>query len=213
MPPDRLPTHGIGFLEEIRAIAQLGLHYTKDPYDRERFERLLTLAARKYDELGGFAEGETIDWFRTRLTSPSPAVGLDAAIFSPDGRLLLMKRSDELNWCVPGGAAEAGERAEEGIRREVREEVGLEVEVREIITVRSRLPGEFGMAHTLYNLMFHCEILSGTPTISPEAIEVGWFDPREITNWHANHQDLAEAAMRYAAERLNLPVRRPSGGP
>ena len=213
MPPDRLPTNGLGMLEEIRAIAQLGLHYTEDPYDRERYERLLTLVAGKYDDLGGFAEGATIDWFRTRLSAANPVVGLDAAIFSPDGRLLLMRRSDDLRWCVPGGCAEVGERPEEGIRREVREEVGLDVEVREIIAIGSRLPGEYGSAHTLYQLMYHCAIISGTPAPSSEAIEVGWFHMAEISEWHANHREMATAAMRYAAERLNLPTPPPNGDP
>ncbi len=44
------------------------------------------------------------------------------------GQLLLQKRSDTGQWCVPGGAMEVGETYEEAAKREIREEVGIEVD-------------------------------------------------------------------------------------
>ena len=54
-------------------------------------------------------------------------VGCGVLIENEEGQLLLQKRSDTGQWCVPGGAMEIGETYEETAKREIREEVGVEV--------------------------------------------------------------------------------------
>ncbi|MEY4518837.1 MAG: hypothetical protein RLZZ499_1436 [Cyanobacteriota bacterium] len=54
-------------LEEIRAIAQLGLNYSNDVYDRERYQRLLDLASSKYACLSDLPPQVISDRFRTEL--------------------------------------------------------------------------------------------------------------------------------------------------
>src|SRR5690606_9648623 len=64
-----------------------------------------------------------------RAVSPSFTVGAMCFIERPDGALLLVRHSYRDRWGVPGGLLQRGEDVEEGARREVREEVGLEVEL------------------------------------------------------------------------------------
>ena len=54
-------------------------------------------------------------------------VGCGVLIENEEGQLLLQKRTDTGQWCVPGGAMEIGETYEEAAKREIREEVGVEV--------------------------------------------------------------------------------------
>ncbi len=49
------------------------------------------------------------------------------AIIEKKGKILLQHRTDEDNWCIPGGVMEMGEKFEETVRREVLEETGLEL--------------------------------------------------------------------------------------
>ena len=76
-------------LDEIQAIARNGLHFTASTYDRERYERLMSLATRTYSELLEVPD-ETI---RARFLSETgyitPKVGADAAIFNESGEILL----------------------------------------------------------------------------------------------------------------------------
>ena len=64
-----------------------------------------------------------------RAVSPSFTVGAMCFIERSDGALLLVRHSYRDRWGVPGGLLQKGEQVEEGARREVREEVGLEVEL------------------------------------------------------------------------------------
>lgn len=64
-----------------------------------------------------------------RAVSPSFTVGAMCFIERADGALLLVRHSYRDRWGVPGGLLQKGEDAEAGVRREVREEVGLDVEL------------------------------------------------------------------------------------
>jgi 8-oxo-dGTP diphosphatase len=64
-----------------------------------------------------------------RLRSPSYTLGT-ACLIEPDGQVLLVRAAYRRNWSLPGGLLDKGETPAEGLRREVREEVGIEVELR-----------------------------------------------------------------------------------
>ena len=64
-----------------------------------------------------------------RLRSPSFTLGT-ACLIEHDGQVLLVRTAYRRNWSLPGGLLDKGETPAEGLRREVREEVGIEVELR-----------------------------------------------------------------------------------
>jgi ADP-ribose pyrophosphatase YjhB (NUDIX family) len=191
------PAHQLSFLDELRSIAQIGLHYATDPYDRERYERLLELSAIRYSELSGLPPETILERFRAETGHVTPKVGLDGAVFNDEGKILLVRRSDDLRWCLPCGFPEAGETPREGIEREIREETGLETVAEEVIDVDTRLAGEYGAPHTLYIPVFLCRVTGGTLATSDETPEVGFFDPSEITEWHRDHEARALKATAY----------------
>jgi 8-oxo-dGTP diphosphatase len=63
-----------------------------------------------------------------RLVLRRPVLGILAVPIDPDGRIVMMRRRDTGTWCLPGGMVEWGETLEEAIRRELREETGVELE-------------------------------------------------------------------------------------
>lgn len=71
-----------------------------------------------------------------RRYPPVPLVGVAAAIFDDAGRVLLVQRGQpprQGQWGLPGGLLDLGERLEDGVRREVREECGIDIEVVELV--------------------------------------------------------------------------------
>ena len=187
----------LGLLDELRAIAQLGLNYTQDPYDRERYQRLLQLASGQYSEISGLSEAQVQERFSKELGHVTPKVGVSAAIFNDEGQLLLVRRTDDGLLCLPCGWAEVGESPQESIQREVREETGLEVIAGDLSYMGSRKPGDFGLPHTSVHLQFVCQVVGGTIQDSHETQDVGYYDVQQLEQWHRDHQLEVSAALRY----------------
>lgn len=192
------------FFDRLRGIAQLGLAYTDDPYDRERYTELLVLASQGYTRLTGVPAAEVEARFRRELGYVTPKVGVDAAIFSDRG-LLVIRRADSKRWALPGGWAELGQSAEESVAREVLEEVALTVTVGKVIAVSTQLPGPYAGPHTSIHVLYHCTAVTGHPQVTPEATDVVFVQPEDVSDWHGDHGRWAAKAASWARARGAMP--------
>ena len=190
------------YLEELRAIAKLGLNYSKDSHDHARYERLLEMSAMRYSDLTGLPSNVVEDALRCELGHITPKVGVNAAVFSGAGQLLMAKRADDKRWELPGGWVDVRETPQEALRRELIEELGLRVEVKEIIDVFGRMPGAFGQVHTSCHLLFYCEQELTTPfSYSDEMLEAGFFGIGQVRDWHRDHAQMAAASEKWWLRR------------
>jgi len=190
----------LDFLEELRAIAKLGLNYTKDSYDRERYKRLLQLSATQYSELSGLSADVVQDRFKQDLGHITPKVGVNGAIFSDSGQLLLTRRADDNLWELPGGWVEVCESPQQALSREMKEEIGLEVEIKHCMDVFARMPGLFGQPHTSCHLLFHCISRSAKGreyVLNDEVVDIGYFDLDSDIDWHRDHEEMAIIASNW----------------
>ena len=181
-------------LDEVQAIARTGLSFTSNPYDRERYERLLALATREYSELLGVPDELIRAQFAKELGVITPKVGTDAAIFNERGEILLMDRIEGTGWCLPCGFVEENETPEEGILREVREETGLDVKIRQLVGVFTRKPSVKYGPHTTISIVHLCEVVAGKLTLSHEGKALQYWPIDEMKNWHEPHEACARAA-------------------
>lgn len=111
-------------------------------------------------------------------------LGCSAAIFDEQGRIFLTRRADNGQWCLPGGRMESGESVAEACEREVWEETGLRVRVRRLVGVYSH-PDQLvvypdGNKAHIVALHFEAEIISGTPALSNETTDFGYFTLEEM---------------------------------
>ena len=116
-----------------------------------------------------------------------PVVGVGAIITQGDAVLLVRRgrAPQKGNWSIPGGVLQLGETLEEGVRREVREEVGLEVRVVERVDVVERvLPDTAGKIEYHYVLIdYLCEPAGGTLHAGDDAAEAAWVDRRDLDHY------------------------------
>ena len=138
-------------------------------------------------------------------------VGAAAAVLDGD-RLLLTKRSDNGEWCLPGGAVDPGERLAEAAQREVLEETGLTVKVTGLLGVYSD-PDVIviypdGNRVQVVGVLFRAEIVEGTAGLSDEVTEVGWFTSEEAAQLTviANHAPLLPTAYGAEGPYFNQPA-------
>lgn len=187
----------IRVLDEVRAIAQEGLNYSEDNYEIERYKRLMKIVSREYSEVCDFSEEHLRELFNKEIGNITPKVGVNGIIVDKDNRVLLELRVNDKKWGVIGGWSEIGESPEESIIREVKEETGLDIVVRDLINVFTQRPGDYGYPVSSHHLLFYCEVVGGKLKKSFESIELGFCDYRKIENWHRDHREMVEAAMEY----------------
>lgn len=181
-------------LEEVQTIARNGLNYTQNPYDRERYERLLELSRENYSELLGAPSAEIQTKFRGELGHITPKLGADAAIFDAQGHILLMNRADGGGWCLPCGFVEPNERPVDTAVRETLEETGLEVRVRRLVGVFTHPANQKTGLHSLSAVVHLCEVLGGKLTLSHEGLELRYWPLEEVPRWAFEHEKEARAA-------------------
>ncbi|GAC1535644.1 MAG: NUDIX hydrolase [Herpetosiphon sp.] len=192
--------------DELRAIADDGLYWSADnAYDQRRYQRVLRIAAEiaaAHDPQATTAiEQEYLQQMeRPGRGAVTPLAVGDAAVFAADGRLLLIQRSDDRLWALPGGAFEVGETAAEGACREAWEETGLRVEARALLGVYdSRLVGSRSHTH-LYHFVFVCRASDPTaePVVSHETLAVGWFAEVDLPPLSPGHGRRIADAFRFS---------------
>lgn len=114
------------------------------------------------------------------------------ALIERDGRYLLAHRSDIDWWNLPGGGLEYDETLEEGLAREVREEVGASIEIERLVGVYSK-PRKREVVMTF---LCHLTRDSAVPGTSDEVSEVAWFLPSEFpTNLLPKHRQRLDDAL------------------
>jgi ADP-ribose pyrophosphatase YjhB (NUDIX family) len=121
-------------------------------------------------------------------------IGCSAFVFdSKREKVLLIQRTDDGKWAVPGGAMTAGESLSEACEREVLEETGLKVKVNRLLSVYTSphrlLTYPDGNKWQPVNLHFEAEIIDGELTVNEEANSFGFFSHEETNNLDMHGMD------------------------
>ena len=116
-----------------------------------------------------------------------PVIGVGGIVIEGD-RVLLVLRGNESQkgkWSVPGGALEVGETVAEGVRRELCEETGLDVQVGDLVEIFERIAArdELGVRHHYVILDYLCEQRGGDLSAGGDAADVRWVKRSELEEY------------------------------
>jgi len=167
---------------EIQAIAQTGLAFSEDPYDRDRFTALSRLSARIMAEHTSAGLGRIEDLFDAETGYATPKVGVRGAVFDASGRILMVREAaDADRWTLPGGWADVNQTPAQSAVREVFEESGYHVRVVKLAAVWDRArQAQPPTAFSVVRMFFVCALEGGSPRASLETSEVGWFAEADV---------------------------------
>ena len=173
------PPRWLEWAREIQALAQTGEHYAVNDYQRERYERLIKIAAEIVSEHSTLEDEYLLDVFHAQTGYATPRVDVRGAVFR-DGKLLLVRERSDGGWTMPGGWADVGDVPSQAAEREVWEEAGFHVKARKVVGVYdANRHGPLELFHA-FKVIFLCDLIDGEARPSIETSEVAFFGPDEI---------------------------------
>lgn len=169
----------LNWAKELQSIAQNGLTYTKDIFDKERFERLREISAEIMSLYSGLSTHKVKDLFCNETGFQTPKIDTRAVIFK-DNKILLVKEQDG-RWSLPGGWCDFDQTVKTNTEKEVLEEAGLNVKAVKIIAVHDRNKhNKPEYAYNVCKFFVLCETIGGCFKENIETTESAYFSRSEI---------------------------------
>ena len=160
---------------KVQAIAQNGLAFSRDPFDRVRYQELEQLTATMLATelevplatVRAFWEGEH--------GYATPKVDVRGGVFR-NGEVLLVRERTDGRWTLPGGWVDVNDAPSSAVAREILEESGYQARAVKLAALfdKNRHAHPPGIHH-IYKLFFLCELVGGSPATSAETDAVGFF--------------------------------------
>lgn len=167
----------LDWAQRLQAIAQTGLHYDSQPFDRLRYQDVLDIAAEMIAAGGGAAIPDVKTLLLHDKGHSTPKIDVRGAVFKDGKILLVQEKLDNNRWTLPGGWADIGESAGESVAREIYEESGYHARAVKLMALFDRNKHDHPpyIFHA-YKAFFLCELTSETRDPDPRNIETGSAD-------------------------------------
>ncbi len=163
---------------ELQSLAQAGLTYSRDVYDRERFERIRGISAEIIANKSDIPTEKVKDLFCNETGYQTPKLDTRAAVFK-DEKILLVRENNG-KWSLPGGWVDVNVSVGENAVKEVKEESGLDVKTKKIIAVQDRNRHNLPIyAYGICKIFILCDLIGGQ---FKENIETTGFDYFTLDN-------------------------------
>ena len=165
----------IEFAIRIQSIAQAGLQYGRDAYDRERYAELRQISAEMLALKTDLPVEKVYGLFCNESGYQTPKVDTRAAVFV-EGRVLLARENNGA-WALPGGWCDVDQSVGSNAQKEVREETGLSVTPERIIAVQDwRKHNVTNYAYGVVKIFVLCKYEGGQFEKNIETTEIGFFE-------------------------------------
>ena len=164
---------------ELQSIAQAGLFYGKDPFDRERYQRIRDIAAEMISFKTEIPLEKVKDLFCCEQGYQTPKLDTRAAIFKEDKILLVREKNG--TWSLPGGWVDVNVSVRENVIKEVKEEAGLDVRPELVIAVQDREKHNLPVyAYKVCKIFVLCSACGGEFQENIETTESRYFGRDEL---------------------------------
>lgn len=164
---------------KLESIAQAGLVYCENGYDRERYEQIMEIAQEMISYKTEIPMEKVKDLFPGDVGYLTPKLDTRAAIFQDDKILLVRERDGR--WSLPGGWVDVFVSVKENTIKEVKEEAGLDVSADLVIAVQDREKHNQPVyAYKVCKVFVLCSVLGGYFTENSETVGSCYFALEEL---------------------------------
>lgn len=161
----------------IEAIAQTGLRFSTDVFDRQRFDELHTLSMEMYAQLSDASIEKIKGLFAGEKGFQTPKIDIRAVVLNEKGHVLLTNERSDGCWALPGGYADVNYTPRTIAEKEVWEETGLKVKANRLLGIFDTDFHDFPpLEFHFYKLVILCDYIDGTLRDSEETLEARYFD-------------------------------------
>jgi ADP-ribose pyrophosphatase YjhB (NUDIX family) len=163
-------------IKKLKAIADIGLLYSKNDYDKERYHEIQQIAYRLLSESTGYGMETLHASFPTAVDYPTAKVDIRGLVLSDRKEILLARESADGRWSLPGGWADVGSSPRETVIKEVKEETGLDVVAKTLLAVfDKRFHAHPPQPFYVYKIVFLCEPTTFILTKGFDVLDVKYF--------------------------------------
>lgn len=185
---------------ELQSLAQAGLTYGKDAFDRERYERIREISAEIMAHMTEIPVEKVRDLFCNETGYQTPKLDTRAAIFE-DGKILLVRENNG-KWSLPGGWCDVTVSVGENTVKEVKEEAGLDVVAERIIAIQDRAKHNLPVyAYGVCKVFVQCSVTGGRFEKNLETTDCGFFSPDDLPELATEKNNSEQIQMCFAAYR------------
>lgn len=164
---------------ELQSLAQAGLFYGKDAFDRERYERIREIAAEMVSHQSDIPLDKVKNLFCDEIGYQTPKIDCRAAIFQEDRILLVQEKNG--TWSLPGGWVDVNVSVKENVLKEVKEEAGLDVAADMVIAVQDREKHNLPIyAYKVCKIFVLCTVIGGEFLSNLETVCSRYFGMDEL---------------------------------
>lgn len=176
---------------ELQSLAQAGLTYGKDKFDRERYTRIREISSEMMSQLSDTPIDTVKDLFCNESGYQTPKIDTRAAVFR-DGKILLVHENNG-TWSLPGGWCDVDQSVASNVIKEVKEETGLDVTADKLIAVQDwRLHNVQNYAYGVIKIFILCRKTGGFFAENIETTGTGYFDRDKLPDYLATEKTTAE---------------------
>jgi ADP-ribose pyrophosphatase YjhB (NUDIX family) len=161
---------------ELQSIAQAGLTFCENNYDRDRYEKIRSIVIEILHEYTEIDHKKIRELFASETGYQTPKVDIRASVFK-DNKILLVKEKVDGAWALPGGWADVNTSVSESAIRECSEEAGAEVKPKRIVAIHlANKHNKTVLPFTIYKIIVECDLVEKRFKENTETLDADFFE-------------------------------------
>lgn len=185
----------------MQALAQSGLAFSDNPYDRDRYHKLRQLSTEIMHEYTGVSIEKLKDLFTGETGYQTPKVDIRSAVFRGDMILMVREKIDG-RWSLPGGWADVNTSVSESAIRECLEEAGAIVKPERIVAIHTaNRHNNFIYPYSIYKIFVQCRLTDWSFKENTETHGADFFSPDKLPELSTERNTEEQISMCFKAKK------------